>query len=602
MRHYTAFIAATALCSAVCVPSIVHAAGLGNLTYTQQEVGHGIALFNAANMPDGPSGADSVIMVHGLLVVLGTKDSGVPPGTFHVYDVKDPRNPALLKTFTSPQTAHLAEWHMAGMAKVNGKDILVCRTTTGIAFFDFTDPMNPSDVAMLDLTGVSGGDYTNAAWMNSWSWPYVFTGSSGSGVNVTDATDPSKPVLIKTIPIGQTGNFRVGGLYAAGNYLVITNMDESPLRASVLDVSNPKAPSLLTTTSAPNGAYSLVVIGDWIFGSGEGAHYTFMKWSPASIQIVDQKVFGADKGAYCTYQDGFGICGQSSEGFKKIDLHDVTNIHVVTQGVLSQAQAEGGDFDFATVMGNLVFQGNDHGSGNGFLPHQTEPDTTPPDVYKIYPPDQSTKQPLSTRITIFFTDEIDTDTVNANSIILRKVGGSAVTGNFSHSSTNAISFGPAQPLDANSTYEIVVTAGGVADLVGNAIVGQTIARFSTGGSIVAPADGGAADSGSSDDAGSAGVGGAIVMGSGGAGVAAGSGGVPDNGNSAGTLDTGGGTGGGGTAALTGNSAAANSNGGCACSVPGQRKNGSGLSMLATAFGLALWHSRVRRRRARGASQ
>jgi hypothetical protein len=600
MNYRTRVVALAAAFGAFTLPSSTRAAGLGNLTYTQQEVGHGIALFNAANMPNGPSGADSVLMVHGLLVVLGTKDSGVSPGTFHVYDVKDPRNPTLLKTFNSPQTAHLAEWHMAGMAKVNGKDILVCRTTTGIAFFDFTDPMNPADVAMLDLTGVSGGDYTNSAWMNSWSWPYVFTGSSGSGVNITDATDPSKPVLIKTIPIGQTGNFRVGGLYAAGNYLVITNMDESPLRASVLDVSNPKAPSLLTTASAPNGAYSMVVIGDWIYGSGEGAHYTFMKWSPTGIQIVDQKVFGADKGAYCTYQDGFGICGQSSEGFKKIDLHDVNNIHVVTQGVLSQAQAEGGDFDFATVMGNLVFQGNDHGSGNGFLPHQTAPDTTPPDVYKVYPEDQSTKQPLSTRITIFFTDEIDMDTVNSSNIILRKSGGSAIAGNFSHSSTNAISFGPAQPLDPNSTYEIVVNASGVKDLVGNAITNQTIARFSTGGSIAAPPDGGAMGNPSSNDAGGAVVGDANMMGAGGSGISIETGGG-GNGDSVSNAGAGGGNGGSGEAAALTGSPAANSQGGCACSMPGKRKNGGVLSVLATGLGIALWHSRARRRRARSAS-
>jgi hypothetical protein len=393
------------------------------------------------------------MVLHGYLIVFGTYDSGKGGAALHVYDVSNPRNPLLVRTYISAITARMAEWHMAGMAKVDGKDIVCVRTTTGIGFFDLTDAANPKDVSTLDLPGVSGGDYTNASWMNSWSWP-----------------------------IGKMGNFRVGPIAVAGNYLIVTNMDQAPFRASVLELNDPTDPALVDTLSGPNGVYSATVIGDLIFGAGDSARYTFVKWAPGGTRIIANKTFASDKGGYCTYQDGFAFCGQSRDGFRKIDLRDLTNIREVGHGVLSRTEAPNGDFDFATVLGNLVFQGNDHGTGNGLLVHQTAPDTTPPTVVSIYPKDSSASASLLTHVTIFFSDEVDIDSVTESSIVVRKVGGPPVGGVFSHSSTNAISFGPRKPLAPNSQYEVVVVAGGVRDLVGNAIASQVVSRFSTGAS------------------------------------------------------------------------------------------------------------------------
>src|SRR5579859_1350368 len=110
--------------SFLCTALVTSAASaqLGNLTYTAQEIGHPIDLFKGANMPDGPGGVDSVFMAHGYLVVLGTKDSGKPPGTFHIFDVNDPKNPKLLKTYGGADTANLREYHMWTGSKVGGKD------------------------------------------------------------------------------------------------------------------------------------------------------------------------------------------------------------------------------------------------------------------------------------------------------------------------------------------------------------------------------------------------------------------------------------------------------------------------------------------------
>ena len=65
------------------------------------------------------------------------------------------------------------------------------------------------------------------------------------------------------------------------------------------------------------------------------------------------------------------------------------------------------DEDFATVLGNLVFAGDDHGTGTALMPHQAAPDTTAPVVQWMHPADGSTGLLLSSRIGLSFSDTID---------------------------------------------------------------------------------------------------------------------------------------------------------------------------------------------------
>ncbi len=238
------------------------------------------------------------------------------------------------------------------------------------------------------------------------------------------------------------------------------------------------------------------------------------------------------------------------------------------------------------MIGNLVFEGDDHPSGAGFIPHQMAPDTTPPKVMKIYPEDGATKQPLTTRVTVFFTDEIDFDTATSGHLVLRKNDGTLVDAVLSHSSTNAISFGPKQPLEANATYEVVVIASGVKDLAGNAIAGQTISRFSTGATIGPGFDGGAPRDGGVDA--SSGSGGGAT---GGSASTTTTGGGPSTSTSSGTYVT-------STTATTGAGGkgpgpGASDKGGCACTVPGRTTSGSS-PFVAIALGLGI--TRLRRRK------
>jgi hypothetical protein len=226
------------------------------------------------------------------------------------------------------------------------------------------------------------------------------------------------------------------------------------------------------------------------------------------------------------------------------------------------------------------------------------PDTTPPQVYKVYPGNGDVKQPLSTRVTMFFSDEIDIGTINAKNLIVRKNGCTAVDGVFSHSSFNAVSFGPKKPLEANATYEVVIVGGGVKDLAGNALQAGTTVRFSTGTALDAPiACAGDSDAGvmAPGDAGNpTGAGGGGMMGAGGNAA----GGSPGAGGSA-PMSTGGGSPAetGGSDVMPGAAPAATDTGGCGCTVPGRSATRGAMWLVPAAVWMAASRARRRRRSA-----
>jgi hypothetical protein len=620
--------------------------GIGNPTFQTTDLFKQISLFGPANFGGGPGGSNIALLFHGYLMTLATNDSGVSPGVYHLFNVANPRLPVQVTSFSGPGTNILREQHAMPMAMVGGLELLAAPTTQGIEIWDATDPMAIKLLSALPLQGAQGGDYDNAVWMLTWTWPYLFAGGTQSGVYIIDTRNPAQPTLLNRIPIQAMGNFRVGSVYAMGNELVAMTQEAqcaqnalncanpaTTNQISVIDVGDPLHPLLQTTSRVPFAFYSGLALGDRLYLGGDFGQVGVMSWSPTGIKMISQKSFATcpnvgnacnAKGGYCSYQDGFIFCGQSELGFIKLDVHNAAaeaNPTMVGHGDLTDPAA---DTDFSSVFGNMVFIGNDHGSGSGLVPHDTRPDTFPPTLIRTFPGDGETMQPLGTRVTIHMSDVIDSRSVTAANFIVRPLGGAPLAGNYSMSSVNSISFGAIDPLLPNTTYEIMLPQGGVTDILKNAIAAPITARFSTGATVdttIPATDGGAAGGSTGttvSDAGVANVGGSSGMAGGRTGTSAGgssgaigAGGSPGTGGSQAVASSGGasvpastggsavpsGTGGApGPAGSGGQSsspgATGSSSSGCGCDVGGGPAGG----LAALAFGaFAVMAARSRRR-------
>ena len=114
----------------------------------------------------------------------------------------------------------------------------------------------------------------------------------------------------------------------------------------------------------------------------------------------DYPGFFLDSGGYGSYQDGVFHTGFSKR-YVKFQIDPPLELGDGSSG------RDGRDEDFATVLGNLVFAGDDHGVGTALIAHQAAPDTTPPTVMWMSPAAGTTGAALTSRIGLSFSDHID---------------------------------------------------------------------------------------------------------------------------------------------------------------------------------------------------
>ena len=471
------------------------AAEFPNGTYAPAEVFQPLVVLDdsvmIAEVPGSdmqPRGSNAVMVLDGYFVIVGSADSGNAGAVVHILDMSTPTEPVLV---SYAGDANLRELHSMPTVAVDGGFITVLPSTTGIQVWDISSPEGgPAKLGEVTLEGLDGGDYDNTAWQITVSWPYAFVASTGAGVHIVDISDPSTPSPLHRITTGELGIGKAGPIYAAGNLIVVSTMDTFPIGIGVIDVVDPTIPIPLGTGEGPalQRTYSTLVIGNRVYGPGDLGGFHVASWEAtdvsASIEFLAQTQFGGDKGGYCSYQDLFVFCGQSGNGFYKIDVSDEANPVAAGNGAFAVGEP---DMDFATVLGNLVFVSNDHTGGpqGAFVPHQAGPDVTPPEVMGAYPTPGSVHIPLATRFTVFFSDDIDLATVDAATFLVRSVSdGEIVPGVFVRSSLNAISFSPNEDLRENETYVITLRPDGMTDVAGNGIPDDfEVGRWSTGDSI-----------------------------------------------------------------------------------------------------------------------
>jgi cytochrome c peroxidase len=479
----------------------VQGPGLGNLSYTQAELFKPVSWIRRddqgvpATYPGRKAfGLNVGIMHKGYFLTLFAPDSGLGPGGFLLYDVSNPRAIQLVKRVYEPEgrTAEFREAHSIGVSTIGGKDWIVVATTKGVEFWDFTDINDLKQVKKLALPTVNAGDYANVSWQLWWQAPYLYVASANHGVYIVDARDPANAVLAdrgagkpNPVPTGELGGFRVGPIFTMGNQMVLTSMDNTDGFAS-LDISDPLNPKVLDTVTSNPNYYATCYDGHKLHASvrGGGARMFSYDLSDRSRFVAEDNRLVIDEQLYCGIQDHYVFQGAQVRVHKVDVSNPLQHVEVGRGSLFADGTDEQSHSDHGQVapFGNLLFIGNDHGSGSGFMVHSTAPDTTRPVVRQVSPANGARAQALSSRIGLGLSDSILPETVNAGTFIVRPVGGNTLAGTYSVQ-LGIVNFSPSQPLQANTTYEVFLPAGGVKDYAGNALGTDYRATFTTGTAV-----------------------------------------------------------------------------------------------------------------------
>jgi PKD repeat protein len=503
---------AAAVSEAVADPLPLQGPGLGNLTYTSAELFKPVSMITSLAHPLDPAhssayesrevpatypgrkdyGMNAGIMINGYFLTSFAPDSGLGPGGFLLYDVSNPRQIQLVKKIYEPEgrTKEFRETHSFGTAKIGGKTYVVLPSITGVEFWDFTDINDIKQVKKLALPGVNAGDYENVAWQLWWQAPYLYVASAGRGMFIVDATDPVNAVVANRgagkpnpVPTGELGNFRIGPIFTMGNHMVLTAMESNGGFAS-LDISDPLNPKVLDSIVGTTPFYYATCFdGRNLHTSARnsGARMYSYDLGDRSRFVPQDNRLVIDEQLYCATQDNYVIQGAQTR-IHKVDVSNPLNHVEVGRGSILREDDPNfshSDNGQVAMFGNLVFVGNDHGSGSGFVVHAVDPDITKPEVTQVSPANGAKQQALTSRIGLGMTDNIRPESVNANTFIVRAVGGNTLAGTYSVQ-LGIINFHPEQPLSPGTSYEVFLPANGVKDYAGNAIGADFKSVFNTG--------------------------------------------------------------------------------------------------------------------------
>jgi hypothetical protein len=384
MKRFVAIIALVLL--GLLKADLLHAdgPGLGNLTYTTNELFNVIARFTDTN--GVPQGQGFVAMHHGYLAVLFSADAGGGNGTggFAFFNLTNPRSPVLtFTTYNNTNYNNVASSNYAGEIRealafsFYSNYVAIPNNSygaSGIQFWDWSniDPPNPAPtkIGQIVLPALVGGDYDATPWWICWqAGRYAYVAGTSAGLYIIDASNPAAPVLVdrggglpNPIPTSQTGGYSVHTVFAVGNLLVTSNGGDSP-GITMYDISDPANPVILETLPNYYVGYSAMVNGDRLLAAHDPA-VVYDISDPANLTIVGIGPDVADKGGYGTFQDGYFHYGSSSAYIKL----DISSLPFTVAGMCTPTNFGIADWDYGTPLGNVVFVSNDRGGGSAPSP------------------------------------------------------------------------------------------------------------------------------------------------------------------------------------------------------------------------------------------
>ena len=413
-------------------------------------------------------------VINGYLLLAGN-------GVHEFWDISDPYSPVLLSELFSPHRFGDAESHQVSYAKFpDGSLYLVTVSGRGIDLWGIDDVRQPQLLSPLELPGINYGDVHHGIWGVAWQGDYIYVGATSRGLYIVDAADPARPKLVTVIPTPELGGVAPGLLFALGNLLVITTPKVGGAGVVTMDVSDPDNPTLLDFVRPSRGSY----IGGFYRTNAHllNPFRTYdVTTDPSNIRLIGSD--GTPFSEYMSFGDGHlflgGFRGISS-GIWKYRIDDPNDLRRVGR---VQGRDSRWDDQFSVPIGNLIAISDDE-NVNGYVGsylavHDTEPDTRPPVVDYVNPPDGAADQAITSRIALSFSDQVEFASIDSSTLIVRPIGGQALTGKWGYSQT-VVTFWPDHPLEADTSYEIVAVAGGITDLVGNAIASEFRSVFRTG--------------------------------------------------------------------------------------------------------------------------
>ena len=183
-------------------------------------------------------------------------------------------------------------------------------------------------------------------------------------------------------------------------------------------------------------------------------------------------------GGYVFAKDNLAFVGESDVA-RIYDWSDPSNIIEIAQLDLE------GDLDTVTPIGNVAVLSCDDEStpnkGSAIAPYAEQPDSDPPYVNFVWPPDGATGIKLSSRFGVSFNEMVEPKSAWNGSVRLYETDTLTRVDGWISTQEAIVNFAPKQPLKPGTSYTLEITANGVVDYNLNAVEETFTAVFTTAG-------------------------------------------------------------------------------------------------------------------------
>ncbi len=466
-------VAGTAAILCLTLASIAAAQGFPNVAQTPG------AILSGLNAPQ--QGRLAIIAYHnGLLFTVPEQPSSQPGSDFQVrtWDISDPTNPAILDSLgITPQPINAHGYFKSGDYLVIGPNwppeapwSFRANGAGTVERTEFPGLMGPGVRGQLFQPWYVGDTY--------WSYNEV----SGNAFIEFEGNR-----LSEWDHLGLTGV--IGHPFLLGDLLIFAS-DQSRTGVATYNVSDPTNPVLLDvlTTGGPGGYWPELWGGDgklyivFPYRTGGNGFRIVDATDPTDLLFVTDRALPGEESMYIQFQDEFAFMGDH-----KVDMRTFESV-LHLDGANTVRPNDGGTgistSQFALPLGNLLVTGGvGPNQGMAIWAHQAAPDTRGPSVGYHIPRAGRSNYPLGAPISVLIHETLDTPTiVNGTTFIVQPLGGSPINGRLIYAFDDILTFTPDAPLQADTTYEVLLPAGGIRDVVGNGIEGYSF-TFSTGSSV-----------------------------------------------------------------------------------------------------------------------